>query len=121
MGDIKYIFPGTEERRERGDDIRSHVQDLILEIIREGTIKSIFRVGSYHDPKYMLTALYDAILLHVDYEYIDDLVEDILLLLRRGLKRQIRNREERVDRRYMRRSGLGMDDPEVDDLNNDEA
>ena len=116
VGDKKYVFPGTELRRERGDDIRSRVQEIFVEIIREGTAKSIFRVSSYHNPKYMLTALYDAILLHVDYEHIDDLLEDILMLLRRGLKRQIRNREERVDRRYMRRTGLDFDDPEIDEM-----
>ena len=120
VGDKKYIFPGTEERRERGDDIRSRVQDIIMEIIREGTAKSIFRVNSYHNPKYMLAALYDAILLHADYAHIDDLLEDILMLLRRGLKRQIRNREERVDRRYIRRSGLDLDDPDMEEVNIDD-
>ena len=119
VGDKKYIFPGTEKRRQRGNDLRSRVQDIIVDIIREGTAKSIFRASAYHNPRFMLTALYDAILLHADYRHIDDLLEDILMLLRRGLKRQIRNREERVDRRYMRRSGLDLDDPEIDDFDED--
>lgn len=104
-GDERYIFPGTEARKERGSDIRARVKEMIMNIIRDGTIKNIFRSGMFRNTSEMIEALYDAILLRIDSDKIDDLVEDFLLLIERGLKRriQLRKREERVDRRMLRR------------------
>ena len=78
---------------------------MIMNIIRDGTIKNIFRSGMFRNTSEMIEALYDAILLRIDSDKIDDLVEDFLLLIERGLKRriQLRKREERVDRRMLRR------------------
>jgi len=111
-GDDRYIFPGTEERRGRGNDIRSRVQGLLIEILRDGTAKGIFRSSIFHNPSFMLTALYDVILLHIDSDHFDNLLEDVLILLGRGLRRhiQLRNREKRVDRRYLRRTGIDLED-----------
>lgn len=104
-GDERFIFPGTEVRKEGGPDLRSILQKNIAQIIREGTIKNIFRSGVFRNPNAMVSALYDSILLHLESERIDDLVEDLLLLLERGLKRRVRlrMRDERVDRRLLRR------------------
>jgi AcrR family transcriptional regulator len=120
--DERYIFPGTEERRSRGNDIRSRVQTIMAEILREGTAKGLFRSGIYRNPSYMLAALYDVILYHLDSTKVDDLLEDILILLGRGLRRQIqlRNREKRVDRRFLRRTGIDLEDISFDDEEYDE-
>ncbi|MBT3274400.1 MAG: TetR/AcrR family transcriptional regulator, partial [Spirochaetales bacterium] len=88
-GDEKYIFPGTEERRIRGNDIRARVQRLIVVILREGSAKGLFRSSVFRNPNVLLTSLYDVILHHIDSEHFDSLLEDILTLLDRGLRRQI--------------------------------
>lgn len=77
-GDEKYIFPGTEERKNRGNDIRARVQSLLVDILREGSAKGLFRSSVYRNPNVMLTALYDVILLHIDSKHFDSLLEDIL-------------------------------------------
>jgi AcrR family transcriptional regulator len=120
--DEKYIYPGTEERRNRGDDIRSRVQKILAEILREGSAKGLFRSGVYRNPSYLLTALYDVILYHLDSKKFDDLLEDILVLLSRGLRRQIqlRNKEKRVDRRYLRRTGIDLENIDFDDEEQDD-
>ena len=111
-GDERYIFPGTEERRSRGDDIQSRVQRLLIRILQDGTAKGIFRSGIYRNPSFLLAALYDVILRHMDSDHFDNLLEDVLTLLGRGLLRhiQLRNREKRVDRRYLRRTGIDLAD-----------
>ena len=115
--DERYIFPGTEERRNRGNDIRSKVQTILAEVIKEGSAKGIFRIGIYRNPNYLLTALYEVILHHLDSPKLNDLLEDILIILSRGLRRhiQLRNREKRVDRRYLRRSGIDLEDISFED------
>lgn len=121
--DERYIFPGTEERRSRGNDIRSRVKSILVEILREGTAKGLFRSGIYRNPQFLLTALYDVILYHIDSPHFNELLEDILVLLGRGLRRQIqlRNREKRVDRRYLRRSGIDLAEMRFDDDDDDDA
>jgi AcrR family transcriptional regulator len=121
-GEEKYIFPGTEERRIRGNDIRARVQGLIVIILREGSAKGLFRSSVFRNPNVLLTSLYDVILHHIDSEHFDSLLEDILTLLDRGLRRQIqfRNREKRVDRRYFRRSGIDLDEIDLSDMDIDE-
>ena len=121
-GDERYIYPGTEERRLRRDSIQAKVQALLAEVLRDGTAKGIFRSSLYRNPSLMLTALYDVILLHIDSKEFDNLLEDVLVLLARGLRRhiQLRNREKRVDRRYLRRSGIALEDLGLRDLTEDE-
>ena len=63
--DERYIFPGTEERRGRGSDIRTRVEAILVEILRDGTAKGLFRSSVYRNPRALLTALYDAILHHL--------------------------------------------------------
>ena len=113
-GDERYIFPGTEERRSRGDDIQSRVQRMLVAILQDGTAKGIFRSSVYRNPSFLLAAMYDVILRHIDSEHFDSLLEDVLTLLGRGLRRhiQLRNREKRVDRRYLRRTGIDLSDLE---------
>lgn len=102
--DEKYIFPGSEERKNRDKSLRTHIEGMIADIISNGTRKRIFRSGVFNDPKQMVIAIYDAILMHFETENIEELINDILLLLARGLRRRIRlrNRDERSDRRTER-------------------
>ena len=115
--DDRYIYPGTEERRSRGNDIRTRVEAILVEILRDGTAKGLFRSSVYRNPSYLLTALNDTILHHLDSPEFDNLLEDVLTLLGRGLRRhiQLRNREKRVDRRYLRRTGIDLEEIDFDD------
>jgi AcrR family transcriptional regulator len=99
--DRKYIYPGLEARLSAKESLAEHLEKAIGEIIREGSDKRVFRSGLYRNPKAMMISIYNAILLNLDSENIEDLIDDLLLLVERGLKRRIRLRrkDERRDRR----------------------
>ncbi len=91
-GDKKYIYPGQQDRLDRENTLRSHVERVIADIIREGSRKGLFRSRLYNDPCKMVLAIYDAILMNLQSDRIEDLMNDILVLLERGLKRRMRLR-----------------------------
>ena len=91
-GDKKYIYPGQQDRLDRKNTLRSHVERVIADIIREGSRKGLFRSRPYNDPCKMVLAIYDAILMNLESDRIEDLMNDILVLLERGLKRRMRLR-----------------------------
>jgi len=99
--DKKYIYPGLESRLANKDSLARHLEKAIGTVIREGSRKRVFRSGLYRNPQAMVLALYNAILLNLDSEHVEELIEDLLLLVERGLKRRIRLRrkDERRDRR----------------------
>ena len=99
--DPRFLYPGWSERRNHESGLRRHIETQISAIIREGTRRRIFRSGLFHDPKQMITGLFNTILFHVDEDNIETLIDDILLLLERGFKRRLRlrKRDERKDRR----------------------
>jgi AcrR family transcriptional regulator len=99
--DRRYIYPGLEARLASKESLAEHLEKAIGEIIREGSDKRVFRSGLFHNPKAMVVSLYNAILLNLDNENIEELIDDLLLLVERGLKRRIRLRrkDERRDRR----------------------
>ncbi len=102
--DEKYIFPGSEERHNRAESLRTHIEKMIGDIIKDGAKKRVFRSGLFKNPKLMVIAIYDTILMHYENENIEELMDDILLLIERGLKRRLRlrHRDERIDRRIGR-------------------
>ncbi len=99
--DRKYTYPGLEARLADKNSLAEHLQEAIGDIIREGSNKRVFRSGLFHNPKAMVIAIYNAILLNLDANNIEELIEDLLLLVERGLKRRIRLRrkDERRDKR----------------------
>ncbi len=106
----KYIYPGSELRQKRQSSLRTHIESMIADIIKDGSRRRIFRTGIFNDPRLMVTAIYDTILTNFEINEIEDLTHDILLLLERGLKRRPRliKPEERKDRRNKR--NLFLDD-----------
>ena len=106
-GTKKYAFPGQAARRERGDTLRHHIERKIGEILAAGSLE--LRVGLYHDPRRLALALFDAILLNMESENVEELMDDALRLLERGLARRLRlrvgreRREQRRDSRQRRR------------------
>lgn len=89
-GNKKYIYPGQQDRLSGKSSLRAHVEKVISEIIREGSRKGVFRVRQYRNPRRMVLAIYDAILMNLDSDGAEDLMNDILRLLERALKRRVR-------------------------------
>jgi len=89
-GNKKYIYPGQQDRLSGKNSLRAHVEKVISEIIREGSRKGVFRVRQYKNPRRMVLAIYDAILMNLDSDRAEDLMNDILRLLERALKRRVR-------------------------------
>ncbi|MBN2050887.1 MAG: TetR/AcrR family transcriptional regulator [Spirochaetales bacterium] len=98
-GNKKYLFPGYHEWSKRNDSLENHIKAHLAEIIRRGSITRHFRTGIYHNPQILITALFEAVLLHMDDEKNSEaLVSDILLLLQRGIRRKMRIRKRNEDR-----------------------
>ena len=89
-GDKKYIYPGQRDRIAGGSMLRSHVEKVIVQILQEGSRKGVFRVRQYKNPKRMVLAIYDAILMNINSAGAENLMNDILHLLERALKRRVR-------------------------------
>ena len=70
--------------------LRSHVEKVIIQILREGSRKGVFRVRQYKNPKRMVLAIYDAILMNINSVGAENLINDVLRLLERALKRRVR-------------------------------
>jgi AcrR family transcriptional regulator len=102
--DEKYIYPGLEERDRQKQSLRKHIEQLLAEIIREGTEKGVFRSSLYRDPTGMVIAIFDTLIQNIEREDFDELTGDLLQFMQRGLRRtlRLRRREERWDRRMLR-------------------
>ena len=105
--DRKYIYPGLENRLDNGGGLTHYIETAIGDIIREGSRKRIFRSSLFKNPQKMVVSLFTAILINLDNEDIEVLIDDMLLLVERGLKRriQLRRRDERLDRRRKKAEG----------------
>jgi AcrR family transcriptional regulator len=104
-GSKKYAFPGQAARRERGDTLRRHIEDKIGEILAAGARALELRVGLFRDPRRLALALFDAVLMQIDSPNVEELMDDALRLIERGLARRLRlrvGRERREQRRDVR-------------------
>ena len=83
------------------ESIRNSIGSLINDIIASGTRKPTFKLGSYHDINKLLITLHKVLLLELDVSESEQLVQDVLVLLERGLGRRLplRYRSVRQDRR----------------------
>ena len=109
-GDKKYAFPGLAARRERGDTLRSHIEETMGRILEDGGRALELRLGVFRNPRRLTLALFDAILLQMESEKIEELLDDALQLLERGLARRLRLRAGR-ERREQRRQGFSKQPP----------
>ena len=89
-GDRKYTYPGQQNRTAGAGMLRRHVEKVIVQILNEGSRKGVFRVRQYKNPKRMVLAIYDAILMNLDSAGVENLMNDVLHLLERALKRRVR-------------------------------
>ena len=102
-GDRRFACPGVGPAQ-RSEWVLRHIGDMIDDILRAGARRRAFRIGRYHNARRMLIALYTSLLANFGSEDNDELIEDTLTLVERGLRRRLtlRNRAERVDRRRAR-------------------
>ena len=100
----KYAFPGQAARRVRGDTLRRHIEERIGEVLAAGGRALELRVGLFRNPRRLCLALFDATLLKLETENVEELMDDTLRLLERGLARRLRLRAGR-ERREQRRHG----------------
>jgi AcrR family transcriptional regulator len=103
--DRRYSFPGWADHTGSGSALYRHLEELLRRILEDGTRRRVFRPSRYHDPTKMIITVIEAILPFTDAEGSQVLLEDILALLERGIKRTLRLRgwEERKDRVRRRR------------------
>jgi AcrR family transcriptional regulator len=104
--DRKFLYPGAQERSARRDSLLARIEGLLDEILKEGARKRVFRARLFQNPRRMLLAVYNSVLMDPGEGSVTELMNDVLLLVERGLKRRLRlrKRDERLDRRLMRRS-----------------
>jgi AcrR family transcriptional regulator len=101
----RYMYPGAEERSQRGNTLFGRVETLLGEILAEGTQRGVFRTSLFRDPKRMLISIFSAVPLSGGDGPSLELADDIMILIERGLKRWLRfRREERLDVRARRRN-----------------
>jgi AcrR family transcriptional regulator len=100
----RFMYPGAEERTQRGNTLFARIEALLAEILDEGTKKGVFRTSLFRDPRRMLIAIFSAVPLHGGAADSLELADDMMVLIERGLKRWLRfRRDERVDVRTRRR------------------
>jgi AcrR family transcriptional regulator len=108
-GEKRYLYPGLEERTQRGGGLLQRIETLLGEILDEGTRRGVFRTSLFRNPRGMLIALFTALPLASRGVYTEDLSDDVIMLIERGLKRwlRFRQRDERLDVRARRSTGTG--------------
>lgn len=102
-GDQRFLYPGIQVSEGSVGSLRRRVEELIAEIVRDGSRRAIFRAGLYADATALVTAMLDTLIMRLDDPRIDRLLGDSLTLLDRGMRRalRLRRRDERLDRRIM--------------------
>jgi AcrR family transcriptional regulator len=105
-GEKRFLYPGLEERAARGSTLMARVESLLDEILTEGTRKGVFRTSLFRNPRRMLIAIFTALPLALRGPSTEDLTDDVMMLIERGLKRwlRFRQRDERLDKRARRRA-----------------
>ena len=108
--DKRYIFPGFDLRQHRGEDLRSHLELMIAEIVSEGRQLRVFRADLFKNPEQLIMRLFEMNLMNLESDNSEELMHDTLMLLERGLKRwlRLRKREERTDRRVTSREHYSL-------------
>jgi hypothetical protein len=101
LRDAKYAYPGLDARERRQTSLRRRVEEMLREIILEGSRKGVFRTSLYDDPTRLVISIFNTLIYHIEDDDVDVLLGDMLTFLQRGLRRtlRLRRRDERLDRR----------------------
>jgi AcrR family transcriptional regulator len=101
----RFMYPGAEERTQRGNALFARIEELLGEILAEGTGKGVFRTSLFHDPRRMLVEIFFTVSRIDGSADAAELLDDMMVLVERGLKRWLRfRRDERLDVRAHGRS-----------------
>lgn len=114
--DRRYSFPGWADHAGSGSALYRHLETLLRRILDDGTRHRVFRPSRYHDPARMIMTVMEAILPYMETQGSDVLLEDILTLLERGIKRTLRLKgwEDRKDRVLRRRRPSTLPAPDLE-------
>ena len=85
----RFGYPSPDERNRRRQRLLQSVGGLIDDILADGIRRLIFRVGRYHDTRRLLLSIYGALLSAIDNDHFEELTQDMLLLMDRGLRRRL--------------------------------
>ncbi len=97
------MYPGIDIESGGFGSLRRRIEEMVAEIIRDGSRRGIFRPGIYRDVNYLVVSLFDTVINRLDDPKVETLSGDMIVLIQRGLRRvlRIRRRDERLDRRVM--------------------
>lgn len=103
--DQRFLFPGIEHSCTSVASMRAELQRMFNQIISEGARRGIFRPGLYSDASVMVVALIELVIINQEREQSEELAQDLLTLLQRGLRRAVRipRPDELRDRRTLER------------------
>lgn len=101
--DERFLYPGIDLDGGSVGNLRTRIEAMLREILREGSRRGTFRPGMYHDAHRLIMALIDMVITNIDDPRVEFLEQDILVLIQRGLRRRLRlrRRDERRDRRLI--------------------
>ena len=101
LQDPRYIYPGMAIRQQAKKGLRSHVEQIVRKIIREGDARGVMRTGIYRNAEELIMIIFDTAVRSIEDVHFERLMSDLLLFLQRGLRRilRLRRRDERLDRR----------------------
>jgi AcrR family transcriptional regulator len=118
LHDAKYAYPGLDARERRQTTLRRRVEDMLRDIIREGSRKGVFRTSLYDDPTGLVISVFNTLIYQIEDDDVDVLLRDMLTFLQRGLRRtlRLRRRDERHDRRLDMPEPDFSEDDVFDDL-----
>ena len=85
----RFGYPSPDERNRRRQRLLQSVGGLIDDILADGIRRLIFRVGRYHDTRRLLLSIYGSLLSAIDSDHFEELTQDMLLLMDRGLRRRL--------------------------------
>ena len=107
--DRQFLYPGSEARSARPSSLLSTIERMLDDILKEGAQKRVFRINLFQNPSRMLMAVYTSILTEPDPQKSTELMNDVLHLIERGIRRWFRlgKRDERLDRRLLRNGPAG--------------
>jgi AcrR family transcriptional regulator len=102
-GDERFLYPGIDIDSGGVGMLRKRIEELVGEIIRDGSRRGMFRPGLYDDAVFLVVTLLNTVIENLDDPKVESLSRDMLVLIQRGLRRvlRIRRRAERLDRRVI--------------------
>lgn len=101
--DERFLYPGIDIDSGGFGALRRRIEELVAQIIHDGSKRGIFRPGLYKDVNLLVVSLFDTVINRLDDPKVETLSRDMLVLIQRGLRRvlRIRRRDERLDRRVL--------------------